>query len=367
MATPFNGLGMSLGNLARLSDAKTRSISAENPDGSVAGGAREPAHPEGNSRDLGTGWKCRPCITIDPQTTATLADIDGPGAIQSMWITGTTNRNMILRIYWEGQDAPSVECPLPDFFGTPWTGKDQFQSGPDSYGLLNSLPVCVNPKTGLNCFWEMPFRKHCTITLENRSRDHAACFYQINYTLTDIPDDVAYFHAQFRRTNPMPRAQEYVIVDGIKGKGHYVGTVLGVGTNENGWWGEGEIKFFMDGDDEFPTICGTGTEDYFGGSYDWTINEQYRTYSTPFMGMHQTLRPDGHYLTQFRQGMYRWHVMDPIRFESNLRVQIQALGWGTDGRYLPMMTDMCSVAMWYQTLPATPFPTLPTRDELEII
>ena len=133
------------------------------------------------------------------------------------------------------------------------------------------------------------------------------------------------------------------------------------------WWGEGEIKFYIDGDAEFPTICGTGTEDYFGGAYNWDVDGQYVTYTTPFMGMHQVIRPDGLYKSQQRFGMYRWHIMDPIRFDQDLRVTIQALGWRSGGRYLALQPDMASVAYWYQRLPAAPFPSLPDADYLEAI
>jgi hypothetical protein len=193
------------------------------------------------------------------------------------------------------------------------------------------------------------------------------CFWQVNYTLTDVPEDAAYFHAQFRRTNPVPYKQVHTIVDGIRGMGHYVGTAMAWGVNNNGWWGEGEIKFYMDGDGEFPTICGTGTEDYFGGAYNWDVNGQYVTYTTPFMGMHQVVRPDGLYKAQQRFAMYRWHVMDPVRFEKDLRVTIQALGWRDGGRFLPLQDDVSSVAYWYQTLPTAPFQPLPDKDYLEII
>ena len=108
------------------------------------------------------------------------------------------------------------------------------------------------------------------------------CFYQVNYTLTDVPDDAAYFHAQFRRVNPVPYREVYTILDGVIGRGHYVGTSMGWGINHSGWWGEGEIKFYLDGDTDFPTICGTGTEDYFGGSYSWEVDGQYVPYTTPF-------------------------------------------------------------------------------------
>ena len=195
-------------------------------------------------------------------------------------------------------------------------------------------------------------------------------YYQINYTLTEVPKDAAYFHAQFRRVNPLPYKGIYTIVEGIKGRGHYVGTYLAWGANNNGWWGEGEIKFFMDGD-EYPTICGTGTEDYFCGSYNFDTSpnhdQEYSIFSTPYAGFHQIIRPTNDYNIQLRMGMYRWHILDPIRFEEDLKVTIQALGWRKGRRYLPLQDDIASVAYWYQTLPTTPFPKLPERELLEII
>ena len=365
----FNGLHMNLGTLSRLSWAETRSISAENPTGEKGKGGQAAPDPTGPARELGQGWKCRPYITIAPGQTHTLAEIDGPGAIQSMWLGGSiVSRDFILRIYWEDQAQPCVECPLPDFFASPWAlqNADHCTRGP--FAPVNSLPVSVNPNRALNCFWEMPFRKKCRITLQNLSPHRTgAAYYQINYTLTDVPEDAAYFHAQFRRVNPLPYGQVYNILDGLHGRGHYVGTSMGWSINNEGWWGEGEIKFFIDGDTTFPTICGTGTEDYFGGSYDWEVDGQYVTYTTPFLGMHQVLRPDGTYRSQHRHAMYRWHVMDPIRFQQDLRVTIQALGWRSEGRFLPGQHDICSVAYWYQTLPTAPFPVLPSRDALEIV
>ena len=185
--------------------------------------------------------------------------------------------------------------------------------------------------------------------------------------MTDVPDGLGYFYAQFRRRNPLPYKTPYLIVDEIKGQGHYVGTALAWGVNNNGWWGKGEIKFYLDGDSEFPTICGTGTEDYFGGAYNWDVDGQYVKYSAPFLGMHQVLRPDGTYRSQQRFSMYRWHIMDPVRFEEDLRVTIQALRWREGGRYLPLQDDIASVAYWYQILPTTPFPKLGDKDYLEIV
>ncbi|MCE7907144.1 MAG: DUF2961 domain-containing protein [Candidatus Omnitrophica bacterium COP1] len=354
---PFSGLDMNLGNLARLSNAVSRSISAENFTGEKgkAGMATEGFGAQA-ARDLGQGWKVSPAVHIDGTSTFTLADIEGPGAIQSIWITGGLTREVILRMYWDNQEQPSVEVPIPDFFACGW--------GP--YVQINSIPVNVNPKSGFNCFWQMPFKKHCRITLENRKKESIPCYFQINYTLTDIPADAAYFHAQFRRVNPLPYKQDYTIVDGIRGKGHYVGTYMARQVNNNGWWGEGEIKFFMDGDEKFPTIAGTGTEDYFGGSYNFDVEGKYVEYTAPFLGMPQVIRPDGTYRANQRFGLYRWHVMDPIRFEKDLKVTIQALGWRNGGRYLPLQDDIASVAYWYQTLPTAPFPPLPDRDFLEI-
>lgn len=364
----FNGLNMGMGNLSRLSDAQTRSISPENFTGKKGKGAMAT---EGTgaecARDLGRGWKISPSVRIAPQSVFTLAKIEGSGAVQSLWITGTVTRDMILRIYWDGQEHPSVECPLPDFFALPWGPDWRDKTGLHSV-RVNSLPVSVNPRSGLNAFWEMPFRKSCRITLENLHPDReAVCYYQINYTLTDVPEECAYFHARWNRTNPLPYKEDYVILEGVKGKGHFVGCSMGWGINNNRWWGEGEIKFFMDGDGDYPTICGTGTEDYFGGSYNWDVDGEYREYTTPYLGMHQVIRPDGTYQAQHRHAMYRWHIMDPVRFEKDLKVTIQSLGWRDGGRYLPGMHDICSAAFWYQTLPSVPFPALPDRDGLEII
>jgi len=247
---------------------------------------------------------------------------------------------------------------------------DFFCSGWGEYAQLTSLPVCVNPGSAFNCYWEMPFRKRCRITMTNIDPEkEMTLFYQVNYTLTDVPEDCAYFHAQFRRVNPLPYKDVYTIVDHIEGQGQYVGTYMAWGVNNTGWWGEGEIKFFLDDDNEFPTICGTGTEDYFCGSYNFENQKtkQYQEFTTPYAGLHQVIRPNGLYASQTRFGMYRWHIADPVRFEKNLKVTIQALGWRNGGRYLPLQDDIASVAFWYQTLPTAEFPTLPDHDYLENI
>jgi hypothetical protein len=360
--TPFNGLGMHLGNLARLSRARTRSISPENFTGEKGrGGMATDGTGAACARDLGVGWKISPSVRIAPGETRTLADVRGSGAIQHIWMTLTGHwRHSILRIYWDDQETPSVECPAGDFFACGW----------GQYAQISSLAVCVNPGSAFNCYWEMPYRSGFRVTMTNIAAQEMTLYYQITFTETDIPDDLAYFHAQFRRVNPLPYKQVYTILDGVQGQGQYVGTYMAWGVNNNGWWGEGEIKFYIDGDDEYPTICGTGTEDYFCGSYNFDVGKDqggYREFTTPYSGLAQVIRPDGLYRSQMRFGMYRWHITDPIRFERDLRVTIQALGWRSGGRYLPLQDDIASVAYWYQTLPTAPFPPLPDADYLEVI
>ncbi|WP_328592616.1 glycoside hydrolase family 172 protein [Paenibacillus cymbidii] len=357
----FNGLGMGLGNLSLLSRAKTRSISAENPTGEKGKGAMATEGTgAGCARDLGVGWKVSPSVVVKAGTVHTMGAIEGPGVIQHIWLTcaPTAWRYMIFRLYWDGEDQPSVEVPVGDFFANGWGERIN----------VNSLPIVVGPAGGFNSYWEMPFRQSARITMENISGADVTLYYQIDYSLTDVPDEAAYFHAEWRRVNPLPYKEVHTIVDGVKGHGHYVGTYLAWQVNSNRWWGEGEIKFYLDGDGEYPTICGTGTEDYFGGAWNWEHPKgEYCTYSTPFLGMHQVIKPDGLYNANQRFGMYRWHIMDPIRFEEDLRVTIQALGWRSGGRYLPLQDDIASVAYWYQSEPHAPHRPLPDIDSLEIL
>jgi len=353
----FDGLHMGLSSVSRLSHAKTRSISPENFTGEKGkGGMATEGTGARAARGLGQGWKVSPSVKIDSGQTFVLAQITGPGAIQHIWMTPTGNwRFSILRFYWDGEEEPSVEVPVGDFFANGW----------GTFAEISSLPVCVNPGSAFNCYWEMPFRKSCKITMQNLDNKAMYLYFQITYALTDIPADAGYFHAQFRRVNPLPYKSDYTILDGVKGWGHYVGTYLAWGVNTGGWWGEGEIKFFMDGDGKFPTICGTGTEDYFCGSYDFETKEGYHEFTSPYTGLAQVIRPDGLYKSITRFGMYRWHIMDPIRFDKDLKVTIQALGWRGDGRYLPLQDDIASVAYWYQAEPHAAFPKLPDRDYLE--
>ncbi len=358
VAAEFNGLNLSLGNLYRVSSAKSRSISPENFTGEKGQGGMSVDGPAaGAARDLGQGWKVSPFVRIKAKSTFTLAAIDGPGAIQSMWMTPTGNwRYSILRFYWDDERTPSVECPVGDFFANGW----------GSFAGISSLAVCVNPGSAFNSYWQMPFRSKARLTLENIDEKEMVLYYQINYTLTEIPDDAGYFHAQFRRVNPLPYKSVYTILDGVEGQGQYVGTYLAWGVHNTGWWGEGEIKFYLDGDRQFPTICGTGTEDYFCGSYNFDRGGKYQEFTSPYSGLAQVIRPDGTYNSQQRFGLYRWHIPDPVRFEQDLKVTIQALGWRENGRYLPLQDDIASVAYWYQKEPHRPFPKLPDKDHLEI-
>jgi len=329
-------------DLPLLSEAKTRSISAENPKGEKGGGGKE-------ASNLGVGRKGRPCITLPQAKTTSLAEIEGTGVIQHIWITLPDHteegpyvlRDLVLRMYWDGEPAPSVEVPLGDFFC----------NGHAMRCKVNSLPIAVNPTGGMNCYFPMPFRSSARITIENQHpKDVPGFFYQITYSLLpQLPEGTAYFHAQWRRENPTMIGRDYTIVDEIKGKGHYVGTYLAIGTLSRYWWGEGEIKFYIDGDEEYPTICGTGTEDYAGGA--WCFGE---TYSTPFLGYPLCHRSeDGVPL----HALYRWHIMDPVRFEKSLKVTIQQIGH--DGRSLfERSDDVSSVAYWYQTEPHNAFPEL---------
>jgi hypothetical protein len=353
-------LSSSLDNLPLLSNAQTRSISPENFTGEKGkGGMATEGTGKNAGRELGQKWKISPSIVIKAGATFTLADIAGPGMIQHIWMTPTGDfRQSILRMYWDDEKQPSVEVPVGDFFGNGW----------GRFAPITSLAVCANPGSGFNCYWPMPFRKQCRVTFENLDSKDMVLYFQIDYTLGSVPRKAAYFHAQFRRVNPLPTMIDYTILDNVIGKGQYVGTTMCWGSNSPGWWGEGEIKFFMDGDKEFPTICGTGTEDYFCGSYGFMRpgTEEYMEFSSPYAGMPQALKPDTNALKQPRFGLYRWHLTDPIRFEKDLRVTIQSLGWQSEGRYLHLKDDLASTAFWFQTEPHNAFPALPAKDTLVI-
>ncbi len=351
---PFTGLQPGLGSLPLLGQGRTRSISAENPTGEKEQGGRaipnptepKPAASARAADNLGQGWKVRPFIRLNARETAVLMDVAGPGIIQHIWLVEGLNRGLVIRFYWDGEETPSVEAPAPDFFAV----------GHGRFAPVNSLAVVVNPANAMNCFWPMPFRKRARVTLSNETtKDVELIAYQITYVETEIPAAAGTFHAQYRRAVTTER-NPYVILDGVKGRGRYVGTFLAWTQMEKGWFGEGEIKFYLDGDDQFPTICGTGTEDYFLGSYGFS-----RPFTTAYSG---TVLPasDGAEPPNF-WSLYRWHIQDPINFEQDLRVTIQALGWGSDGKYKKLSDDIASVAYWYQAEPHVTFPELPALPE----
>ncbi|HZP11578.1 MAG TPA: glycoside hydrolase family 172 protein [Nevskiaceae bacterium] len=362
-----------LANLYLRHDAESRSLSAENPTGEKGKGALalpdlsiKKASSGWPARELGQGWKVRPCIDIAPGATATLMDHEGPGVIRHIWITFNVkwSRSLVLRVYWDGQAEPSIACPLADFFCNAWDARQQ----------INALPINVNSAGGMNSFLPMPFRKHARITVTNEGPDALdAFFYTINYTLEPVPERALYLHAHWRRSNPLPEGEEYVIVEGVRGDGHYVGTFMAWQQNTPGWWGEGEIKMYLDGDRDFPTICGTGTEDYFGGAWCFVtkappLEEIMATtppqfdrcettdYSAPFFGFQQVRGRN--LFVGCRMTLYRFHVSDPVYFKRDLKVTMQALGWKSDFRYAQLKDDLASVAYWYQTLPHAPLPAL---------
>ena len=338
---------------------RTFSVSPENLTGEKGkGGMAIEGSASEASRNLGQGWKVNPYLVIEPNSTSMLADINGQGAIKHIWITNNAkvDRFLILRIYFDGQTRPAVEAPLADFF---------CNADKREYRQLSSLLVCVNPRNGLNCYFEMPYFKSFRIELENATEEPCKVFYQIDCEEKEISPDSLYFHAQFRRVNSIPYKEVYTILDNVKGNGHYIGTYLHWGSKSNGWWGEGEIKFYIDGDGEFPTVCGTGTEDYICGSYDFGVDGKYVEFTTPYTGMYKVSKTDEYLRSQRYFDMYRWHVVDPIYFTQDLRVTIQDLGW-RNARYLPLRDDISSVAYWYSDNLEDNYPALPTTDDLEI-
>jgi hypothetical protein len=340
----------------RLGEGITRSVSPENPTGGKGAGGMATegtgAHAAG---DLGRGWKVSPSIDLPSGSVATLADLDGPGIVRHIWLTTDRAqlRGLLLRMYWDGEPDPSVEVPLGDFFCNGWPG---------ALALVSSAPIVVAPAGGLNSYWPMPFREHARITLENVSGAGVPVYYQVSYARRAVPDDAGYLHAAWRRSNPLGRPAIHTLLDGVRGRGRYVGTYLAIEPGDPGWWGEGEVKFYLDGDDEFPTICGTGTEDYFGGAWNFDLDGQYVRFSTAYLGLPQVLPEREIYQPNQRFGLYRWHLPDPIEFERDLRVTVQALGWQSGGRYLPLeRADIATTAVWYQAEPHAPRDPLPVE------
>ena len=353
------GIEPSLGSLPNLTQgAESRMVSPENPTGGKGQGAMAvpgPSNPfSAPAAHLGQGWKVRPFIKIPAHSTVTIMDVAGPGTIEHIWMASSRDfrgngRATVLRFYWDGEKDPSVEAPLTDFFAI----------GNDRFAPVNSLAVIDVPTASMNCYWPMPFRKHAKITVTNDSDKVLPLFtYQIDYRLSPVPADVGHFHAQWRRATVNPADPVYTILDEVKGEGRYVGTFLAWTQLSTGWFGEGEVKFYIDGDTKFPTIVGTGTEDYFGADYDFPV-----LYSTAYVG--NVLNPKSNDPAGGPQqhSLYRWHIMDPISFHKNLKVTIQDLGWYPNRTYQPEGDDIASVAYWYQREPHAPFPPFPPLSE----
>lgn len=363
----FNGLyaqsadqslmNFGLGSLPYLMNAETRMVSPENPTGEKGAGGMaipDPSNPDlpfsGSAVHLGQGWKVRPFIKPKAGETVTIMDVNGPGMIQHIWMATEGNfsgngRGCILRFYWDGEKEPSVEVPMTDFFAV----------GHDAFARVNSQAVIVNPTSSLNCYWPMPFRKHVRITFTNENnKDLGLMTYQITWVKSEMPKNAAYFHAQWRKTVVDPSNPDFTILDNVKGQGKYVGTFISWTQLHSGWFGEGEVKFFIDGDKKFPTLCGTGTEDYFGGTYGFP-----EVYTTAYAGntLDNSKVEDG---GPRKWSLYRWHIMDPVFFSRDLRITIQSLGWynGNPGGYRPLADDVASVAYWYQNEPHNTFPKL---------
>jgi D-arabinan exo alpha-(1,3)/(1,5)-arabinofuranosidase (non-reducing end) len=346
--------------------AITRQISAENPTGEKGRActwAPDPNDPylphSAAATDLGRGWKVHPFIKVKAGETVSLANITGPGCINEMFLTSDLPewRALVLRFYWDDEITPSVEAPIGDFFAI----------GHDGYPhLVSSLSVTVGPYRGCNCYWQMPFRTSARVTLQNEGqKDANVVAYRILYKVQSVPENAAYFHAHWRRSLTRRELPEHTILDGVRGRGLYVGTYLAWTALSRGWWGEGEVKFYIDGDGEFPTISDNGTEDYFGGAWGFYKHPQNdhveQEFSSPFLGLPLACVADPK--GPRRYSLYRWHILDSIGFQTDLRVTVQALGWWPNGKYQPLTDDIASVAYWYQNEPHAPFPAFPSLQE----
>lgn len=354
----------SLEQMPYLRQGKSRAINAENRTGEKGKAGMA-------ASDLGQGRKGSPCLKqIMPSDTVTLANIDGCGIINHIWITtdyktGDADcfllRDIVLRMYWDKEEEPSVEVPLGDFFCCGFG-----QTYP-----VHSQPIVVLPRRGFNCYFPMPFHKQARITIENQHKNPIReFFYQIDYNLyDDLPDNTAYFHAQWRRQPITEKANDYVILDGVKGRGVYVGTCLQIQALERYWWGEGEVKFYIDHDEAYPTICSTGLEDYFGGSWSFAKYDKDKdmtedTYSTAYMGYPFYSRDDDLLRNPYHntdvppmRAFYRFHIPDPVFFAENIKVTVQQIGASYRGLF-ERQDDYTSVAYWYQDEPHHPFPEL---------
>ncbi|HEY9293897.1 MAG TPA: glycoside hydrolase family 172 protein [Microlunatus sp.] len=350
---------------ALTTGVRSRSINAENPSGRPSAGALA-------ASALGPGRKGSPASPLPAGGTLVLADIEGPGVIRHLWLTvpdRTTAgpfvlRDLVLRMYWDDEDHPSVEVPLGDFFC----------NGFATRALVTSVPIVVAPSGGMNCYFTMPFRRRARIELSSdHPGDVGSVYYQVDYTIGDaIAESAPYFHAQWRRSNADTAiGEDHLIVDGIRGSGCYLGTYIALASLQRYWWGEGEVKFFLD-DETDPTLCSTGLEDYAGGA--WAFQDALRTdpeptainFSAPFCGYPFTSSNDETHASPFTtatapmHGLYRWHLPDPIFFSRALRVTLQQIGAWDHGLF-ERTDDISTTAYWYQSEPHRRFADLPDR------
>ncbi len=331
-------------------------FSAENPTGERNGGTR--------GKDC---EKLQPCFHLPAGETMTIMETDGSGMINHIWIGGLLGHEAIIRMYWDNAEYPSVEVPASAFFGYPYDEAYVRVDRDHKIITLNSSKVLLAPTRSYNCYWEMPFRKHCKITVENRGSEKINLFYEIAGSYGEVPEDAGYFHAVYRQEHPVQKGRAYTVLDNVEGKGYFAGLFFAVGVNGTSWcWCEGEPKMYIDGE-TYPSINYTGTEDYFCGSYAFgndTIPEWYQTYSGLYAGLYAILGDTREkYNVQQRFLLYRWHDKDPVYFDNSFRMTID------DGIYAPPIhapryDDFTSVAFYYLTEPK-PLPfELPSHFEL---
>lgn len=336
--------------LYRIKNRQSFGFSAENPTGQKNGGTK--------GKDC---EKLRPCIQIAPGETVTLCDTDGPGMITHIWFTGYVGHSFVMRIYWENEEFPSVEAPISAFFGCAYD--ENFKDRDGNYIVLNSAKILTAPGRGFNSYWEMPFHKHCRITMENRGKKEETLYYMISGWHGEIPESAGYFHAAYRQEHPVTKGRAYTIIDGIEGRGCFAGVTLATGMNGNNTcWVEGEAKMYID-DDQYPSMNYTGTEDYFCGSYGFgndIILNRYQTFSGMYTGLFAIMGDNREFYNgQQRFLLYRFHEKDPVYFSKNFKMTIDNLGW-TGPRY----DDYTSVAYWYLEKPSKLAKGLPSDEEM---
>lgn len=310
----------------------SRSISFENPTGAPGVGGQA-------ASKLGPGRKGAPARTIQPGESVQLCDIQGPGTIRHIWITTeqrpVVQRACVIRVWWEGQEHPSIECPIGDLFGFAHGKITSYQSAVHSCG----------PTGGRNLWLPMPFAKRARVEFTNEGAEAVPLFYSIDYTVGDPHDaEVGRLHVLFRRENPTTEKVDFELLPERKQKGRFIGCVMGIRNLHPGqWWGEGEIKVYMDGDREWPTIVGTGSEDYVGLA--WGIQEAAFLYNG--CSLNQT-----EFVT-----MYRWHLPDPIGWRRHARITIQQIAW-KDG-LAETQDDWSCATFWYEPVPSAKLPPMP--------